>query len=159
MPNWCSNNLTLEHTDSAMIDRVETAVSAGKLLSEFIPIPAAQADDWYDWNVANWGTKWDVGDEYAVVSRTANTIELCFDSAWAPSVVAYRLLREQGFTVEAFYYESGMSFCGKFDESGDNCYEYGGMSAEEVRAAIPEDLDDMYGISEFIEHWDEDNAS
>ena len=39
MPNWCNNNLTLTHSDPAMIQRAVTAYQEGKLLQEFIPCP------------------------------------------------------------------------------------------------------------------------
>lgn len=39
MPNWCNNNLTLEHDDPAMITRAKEALDRGEFLQEFIPVP------------------------------------------------------------------------------------------------------------------------
>jgi len=151
MPNWCSNTLVLTHDDPAMIDRAEAAVKEGKLLQEFVPRPADQEENWYEWNVANWGTKWDVGDEHSVADKETNTIHLSFESAWAPPTKAYETLQELGFTVNATYYEPGMCFAGVFNEDGDDYYEYGDMSAQEVRDTLPSDLDQEYGISDYLE--------
>jgi hypothetical protein len=93
MPNWCNNYLELEHEDPAMIERAKKAFAEGKLLEEFVPVPAdlhivagrvGDATDpkqieleaqeeanrlrhgyatWYDYCVNEWGTKWDVGGD------------------------------------------------------------------------------------------------
>lgn len=157
MPNWCANNLTLEHSDPQMIDRVEAAVKEGKFLNTFVPRPEDQEEDWYNWNVTNWGTKWDVGDEHSVHEKSPNSITLSFDSAWAPPTAAYTIFEELGFTVTATYYEPGMAFCGRFIEGCDDYYEYGGLSADEVRDTIPSELDEEYGISDYIEEWESEN--
>ena len=176
MPNWCSNGITLRHADPAMIDRV----IAGKegLLQEFLPCPEELLkavvnfetneamvakygfSSWYDWSIANWGTKWDFALEN-VERADANTVTAAFDSAWAPPVEAYRQLCALGFEIEAMYYEPGMGFVGKFtgDESycDDECFEYHGQTSETVRDYIGEELDDYFGISESMADWEAEN--
>ena len=49
-----------------------------------------------------------------------------------------------------------MCFAGKYDESGDNCYEFSNMSSDEVRDMLPEDLDDMFGISECMAEYEDE---
>lgn len=186
MPNWCNNGITLRHADPAMIDRVIKGKDG--LLMEFIPTPqelidtvagfvgedkeaahlAQQADniekhgfkDWYDWNVATWGTKWDFSLEN-VERADANTVTAAFDSAWAPPIDAYVKLCALGFEIEAMYYEPGMAFVGKFvgdaDEHWDDCIEYSGATADTVRELIGEELDDYFGISEEMAQYDEEN--
>jgi hypothetical protein len=121
MPNWCNNSITLEHKDSAMVQRAYDALKRGEFLQEFIPCPQALRDtvagfmgedkraaheaqmadniekhgykDWYDWQVANWGTKWDVGgDDGLMQMLSPNTLQASFESAWAPPVNAYERL-------------------------------------------------------------------
>jgi hypothetical protein len=44
MPNWCNNNIELAHKDPAMLERAKTAFVDGRLLDEFIPLPAELKD-------------------------------------------------------------------------------------------------------------------
>ena len=187
MPNWCNNGITISHKDPAMIDRVIKGQEG--LLMEFIPTPkelvetvagfmgedkraaheAQQAaniakygyKDWYDWNVANWGTKWDFSLEN--VDRVdEHTVKAAFDSAWAPPTEAYAKLCAMGFEIEAYYNEPGMGFVGKWvgDEEDyfDDYYEYDGYNSETVREAIGAELDDYFNISESMAEWEEENA-
>ena len=174
MPNWCNNGITLRHADPQMIQRAAKALQEGKFLQEFIPCPEELLDavanfktnddmvakhgysSWYDFNIANWGTKWDVESDNVEI-EDANTVTAGFDSAWAPPIRAYEQLMEQGFDVVAFYYEPGMVFVGKWDNGNDDCYEYGGATSETVRDMIGEELDDYFGISESMADWEEEN--
>jgi len=182
MPNWCSNGLTLTHKDPAMIDRVIKGKEG--LLQEFIPCPqdltdtvsgyvgdeqealeAKQAANrekygyatWYDHNVAEWGTKWDVSAD-SIERVDANTVQMSFDSAWAPPTNAYEKLMALGFEVEATYYEPGMAFCGRWDNGHDDYFEYGGMTADEIEATLPKELDEEYGISQAVSEWEQEQA-
>ena len=64
MPNWITNELHLEGTekdveallDSIIVDRNnEQSVT----FSNIVPMPESEKDNWYMWNINNWGTKWD----------------------------------------------------------------------------------------------------
>ena len=163
MPNWCNNLVTVHHEDKAEIDRMEQAFARGELLNEFIPCP--NEDDWYAFNVENWGTKWDVGGDGAHCEREDdNTLSLTFDSAWSPPVEAYGVLKEMGFTIEAYYYEPGMQFAGVWIDGVDEFYQDWGDAAGAVDM-LPEELDEMFAISENqaeweaeSEDWDEDEG-
>lgn len=175
MPNWCSNTLTLKHNDPAMIQRAREAFMRGELLQEFIPCPAELLDttaqfgqneqeksnfekygynSWYDFNIANWGTKWDVGGENCEAITTANEISMSFDSAWAPPCTAYQKLMDMGFEVRGSYYEPGMCFAGIWEDGNDDYYDYGSMSAEEIASTLPSELDEEFGISEQAAEWE-----
>jgi hypothetical protein len=141
------NNVTLRHEDSAMIRRAVTAFEDDKLLEEFVPLPD---NTWnYEFCVSNWGTKWDVGGELDMVSE--NIINLSFDSAWSPPIEAFRKMEELGFEVEAFYYEPGMCFCGKYTDGYDDYYELSGQDGDWVRDNIPTEIDEMFAISENLD--------
>ncbi len=186
MPNWCNNGITLRHADPAMIDRVIKGKEG--LLMEFLPTPQDLLDtvagfpgedkreaheaqmkrnidtfgakDWYDWNIANWGTKWDFALEN-IDRQDANTVTAAFDSAWAPPVDAYVKLCALGFEIKAYYYEPGMAFCGVWEGNEedfvDDYREYGGETSETVREAIGDDLDDYFGISEEMRQYEEED--
>ena len=160
MPNWCSNSIKVVATKE-YIEGMAAAFFKGELLNYIHPIDAG--DDWYEANIAGWGTKWDVGGEdfhYDVNECNDGMWEFTasFDSAWSPPVEAYQTLVDKGIFVEAYYYEPGMNFCGRFDEDGDDCYQIEGDS-EWVVANVPEDIDVSMGISESMEVWEEEEET
>ena len=73
------------------------------------------------------------------------------------STEAYKKLEVLGFNVSAMYYEPGMGFCGIYDEFGDDYYEFGGMSSQDMKDLLPQELDAEFGISENQEQWEEEN--
>ena len=113
---------------------------------------------WYDFCVNEWGTKWDVGGEgdQATVD-SPNAIAMNFDSAWAPPVPAMEKFQDLGFKVKLVYWESGMCFCGLFDENGDDYMDYTDMSAKEVAESINPEIDECMCIVENLEMWEEEN--
>jgi hypothetical protein len=184
MPNWCNNTLNIRHEDPAMIERAKAAFADGKFLNEFIPIPeslhivagsvpvdeeeahetqksaniaAHGHKDWYDFCVAEWGTKWDVGGGDASVNDIEGGLMLGFDSAWAPPIAAYEKLMEQGFEILAYYYEPGMAFAGRWEDGCDDYYEYSGMTSDEIADTLPDDLDETFSISEQVAEYEEEN--
>lgn len=184
MPNWCNNGITLRHADPQMIQRV--LLGRANLLQELIPCPQDLIDTvsgfmgkdtpeqaaleakqraniekygystWYEHNVNEWGTKWDIALD-SVENPDANTVTASFESAWSPPIGAYEKLMEMGFEVEAFYYEPGMAFVGKWQDGEDQCYEYGGATSETVRDLIGEELDEYFAISENMAEWEAEN--
>ena len=185
MPNWCNNNLTLEHEDPAMITRARDALLRGEFLNEFIPVPAdlqivagsvgdpvEQAElerktaenveiygygNWYDFCVGEWGTKWDVGCEGSTdVHPDGRMLHTYFDSAWAPPVNAYVKLEELGFKVNAMYYEGGMAYAGAYGDGNDEEINLEGMSADDIEQHYPE-IDEAFGIAESIREYQAEN--
>jgi len=185
MPNWCNNNLTLEHEDPAMITRARDALLRGEFLNEFIPVPAdlqivagsvgdpvEQAElerktaenvekygygNWYDFCVGEWGTKWDVGCEGSTdVHPDGKMLHTYFDSAWSPPINAYSKLEELGFKVNAMYYEGGMAYAGAYGDGNDEEINLEGMSADDIERDHPE-LDECFGISECMREYEAEN--
>ena len=115
---------------------------------------------WYDYCVNEWGTKWDVGgDGYTASDDGPNDTVMVFDSAWAPPTNAMDKFMDLGFRVTLYYYESGMAFAGIYSEDGDDFYEVGGMTSEQVAEELPEELDIKFCISEGIAEWEDDNEN
>lgn len=177
MPNWCMNTLVLRHEDPAMITRAKDAFAEGRFCDEFVPCPQALKDttspnregdagvllekygyaDWYSFNVNEWGTKWDFGSGDGINSFTDNELVVYFDSAWSPPITLMEKLEEQGFDVDLMYNEPGMAFCGRYSDGYDDFYEYGGMSADEIDAEIPEDINEAFCIAEHQRDWEAEN--
>lgn len=185
MPNWCSNHITVRGTNSAEIQRLAKALSEGEFCHAVIPTPKDLTDtvsgfmgedkraeheaqmarnielyghkDWYSFQTANWGTKWDVSCDSVEIDDDGLGFSGTFDSAWAPPIGVAEALVEQGFEVTLYYYEPGMGYCGKFEDGSDDYYEYSGENSATVRAAIGDELDDMFGISESMAEYEAEN--
>ena len=114
---------------------------------------------WYDYCVNEWGTKWDVGGEGDQASQDSPTdIRMNFDSAWAPPIAAMEKFQDLGFKVKLVYWESGMCYCGLFDENGDDYLDYSDMTADEVDKVINDEVDECMCIVENLREWEEENA-
>jgi len=114
---------------------------------------------WYDFCVNEWGTKWDVDAiETIELEGDVDHVTFGFDSAWSPPTGAMEHLMDKGFRVVLYYYEPGMAFCGIWDNGDDDCYDITSMSSSHVVDAIPEALDEMFGISEAIAEYEQEEA-
>jgi len=183
MPNWCNNHISITHADPAMIDKIVEGQDKG-ILQTIMPCPVELLDDdmttwshgpeqavrdkkkaelkakfghesWYDWNIANWGTKWDLCEPH-VTRINPNTVEITCDTAWSPPIAAYECITGQGYEVVAHYYEPGMCFAGIWSTAdGDECFSDWGDS-QGAKDMLPESLDDMFGISEGQAEWEEE---
>ena len=185
MPNWCNNTVSIAHQDPEKLRALVAAINEGKFCNHVIPTPEDLnivagrvgddtdpdqqelerrqkenlekygAKDWYDFQTSNWGTKWDV-DAYETVEFDPQGVTFGFDSAWSPPMGVYDALVEQGFSVTAYYYEPGMAYVGKYEDGCDECYDYSGHNSRTVVDAIGEELDEMFGISESMAEYEED---
>lgn len=71
------------------------------------------ADGWYDWDCANWGTKWDVDDEdisyddidWAIENNT--DVDFGFNTAWAPPIPIFERMAEMGIEFDVSCEEPG----------------------------------------------------
>jgi hypothetical protein len=114
---------------------------------------------WYDFCVNEWGTKWDIGgDGMEPHDDGPNRTTLAFDSAWAPPTAAMDKLMDMGFSVRLYYYEPGMCFAGIYDENGDDYYDLGDMTSDQVAEDLPSELDEMFGISETMAEYEAEEA-
>ena len=154
MPNWCSNRVTITSDDVELLRTVKLAaekcVKEG-FFNEFVPRPQSAEDNWYEWNVSNWGTKWDTGVD--IVESGDDFIVLSFDTAWGPPQGFYENLVEMGYDVVAYYYEPGMAFAGIFDNGNVDHYSEWGDS-ETAAEMLPPELDEMFYISETMREFE-----
>jgi len=186
MPNWCNNTITIRGDANKLKSIWDTAQKQQGLLAALVPQPedmfhgnlgeAERAEcvekgipNWYDWNVSNWGTKWDVGLEgleYTVLEDGSAEISGWFDSAWSPPIEALNTFSEanEDLSVECFYLETGMCFVGCWDsDGGDDYYEYDACNSNNVRDVIPDylvsefDLENM--LAEYEEEEDEEDLT
>jgi hypothetical protein len=102
------------------------------------------ADNWYDWQVMNWGVKWDVNATLS--SEDENVLKYWFDSAWCPPLEWLRavgkLYPELEFTLD--YEESGCQFEGTMYAHGDEFWdeerEYSKVWCDECQEEVEKNL-------------------
>ena len=142
MPNWCENRVDIFGDPDDIKAFRKEAIKDGKFqFANLIPRPAGldipsgyfgdskkqkdmekkQAEnikkyrhkDWYDWNCANWGTKWDV-EATEGNPDDDELVQLNFDTAWSPAEEVCSHIRDKfpNLDVTWFYDEPGMAFAG-----------------------------------------------
>jgi hypothetical protein len=163
MPNWCANNAEFHNDDVAEVAKLEAHLKfldenksnnniESGLFAFFRPRPAEEEENWYDWNISNWGTKWEASI-YSWEKVNDNCITLNFDTAWAPPTIFYDFVAQNTeWYVTATYWEPGMGFVGSNIAGQDDCYEY--SNAEDVEN-IPEELIDEYNLRDQFEDEEE----
>ena len=179
MPNWCNNTITIRGSADKLKAIWDTAQKQDGLLAALVPQPedmfhgnlgeTERAEcvekgipNWYDWNVSNWGTKWDVGIEgleYTVLEDGSAEISGWFDSAWSPPIDALSTFSEanEDCSVECYYLESGMCFVGFWDSDGaDDHYEYDNCTSANVRDFIPDYLVSEFDLDNMLAEWEDE---
>ena len=140
MPNWCTNHIDL----SGDLTKFKAWLGDEKLtLNKIDPLPEALAsvngvapdktddekmalrkehgaDNWYDWRVQNWGTKWDIELDFEDGLDDGIIININFDSAWAPPQAAISTLAAMfpEMNITHAYLEEGVGFVGKDEYIG-----------------------------------------
>jgi hypothetical protein len=170
MPNWCDGEVDIYGTSQDLkailaqagrgTYKVETdwdkEAQKYKNVSEhpnvfsfenFHPTPPEllEGEGWYNWRIANWGTKWDLAQgELSFTEIVPNDdpakpfdwrIGLGFQTAWSPALDLFEKISEQypEVYIEYRYIEEGMSFF------GITTFE-GGSAEEDTRNITTEDL-------------------
>lgn len=83
-----------------------------------LPKISSQPDWWYNWNVKNWGTKWnclEVWHDRADGDKVDGRTSYNFDTAWSPAEPVVAALAEKFPTLSIVhrYCEGGMGFAGQ----------------------------------------------
>jgi hypothetical protein len=73
------------------------------------------ASDWYEWQTAHWGAKWDIAGEVQLVESAPGRVEVRFDTAWAPPTewLAFVANAHPTLTFTLDYEEPGMVVKGR----------------------------------------------
>jgi hypothetical protein len=153
MPNWCSNRATI--TGPAPVIAEITAIlndPEGDLLNWMVPRPKTEDENWYEWNVNNWGCKWSISDVYFENPAEEDSIEFSFCTAWGPPEAAFETWaindgRVQ-FTLE--YWEPGVGFVGSLNYDGEFIDQnYVDFNSDPAR--YKEIASDVWGYEEYEE--------
>ena len=196
MPNWCNNSINISGSTETIKTLWDEANKEGSgLLDAMKPMPKeldgttsptpqeGQAgykgpqpkidgfDNWYDWRVKNWGTKWDIdpkeGLEFTDNGDGTAQISGWFESAWAPPIQAYDTFLDDmdGCSLTADYHEPGMDFAGFYDNGDDQYMEGLGEWCESVvkgtcslddTPELFQTLDDTFELVENARDWIEE---
>lgn len=70
-------------------------------------------DNWYDWNVHNWGTKW--GMYHAEVYNDGKTCEVRYTTAWSPLSVEILEKLHEVFGITYYEWEEEQGYGQAFD--------------------------------------------
>lgn len=149
MPNWVSNTITAIGESVSDIDELIAQVSRPvprggdgdtalvyeetdfsfwnvkapepEIWEDYFSISDNKApeNNWYNWNCAHWGTKWDASE--TSVWREGNSVSFSFETAWAPVEEIVRLLSLQFRHLSfAYEYEEEQGWGGKMNfEAGE----------------------------------------
>ena len=124
MPNWCSNTITIRGSKENirrikdMMESIENK-SESNVFQTLVGYPdhmteGEYQEKWYDTNVTNWGTKWDVSYDDSCPQFSDEEIVLIPDTAWSPPIGFGTILAKlYQVDVELYYTEPGCDFCGK----------------------------------------------
>ena len=142
MPNHCHNRVTFYSEDTTVIQRLYKIFKSDNIFTQFIPepdwkntpneagelpiqpdkdsmyppqFPDGTTDDrWYNWRLANWGTKWDAYEVEIDDSEMHYGFEVSFDTAWSPPEEICYAIKEQfdDVSVSWFFDEPGMEVAG-----------------------------------------------
>ena len=181
MPNWCNNTITLTGPKEKITAIYAKAKEDNALLQQLKPMPDALEgttspapkegkvqplvdgfDNWYDWRVQNWGSKWDVDADNLELSEDGTTIEGWFDSAWAPPIHAfeYFLTDNEDCSIKSYYYEGGMDFAGLWEDFADAEVTPSEFTADEMETpsmGLIYDLNENFNFSEAVREYEEES--
>ena len=126
MPNWCWNHLEVSGDEKQLQEFVEKSMNAHKE-TEFSfegTLPRGDREDWYNWSLDNWGTKWDAY-EPNIDHNDINYFAVSFESAWSPPTTWIKNIMKDfpglQFTLE--YEEPGMCFGGRLLAQHDKLWD------------------------------------
>jgi hypothetical protein len=146
MPNWCLNTVIVTNPNPAKIQALKDSLNKDIFFDHILPL-----GEWdYTKAIKTWGTKWEASNLSWMQFDNKNQIEISFESAWCPPEEVYNAMIANGWTVEAYFFEPGMGFVGKYGTDSDGLYE----DYYEMDDAIPARLVEMFNIQDMYEDSD-----
>ena len=117
MPNWCNNELKIYGDDKQLKKFIKKAKGTKKdksdlVMNNLLPLPKEKDGDWDDWQVKNWGTKWDI--EATLAFEDEGIAEYYFNSAWSPPIQFFENISKKypDLVFVLKYDEAGAGFTG-----------------------------------------------
>ena len=111
-PDW--NNIQNEYGALPLVEVHKDA--DGKVIFQTTSFPKSGKQDsrWYDWNIANWDTKWDIAGGVEIDDYDTEQIEINFNTAWSPPEAICRKLKDMfpDLSISWFFDEPGMEVAG-----------------------------------------------
>lgn len=86
--------------------------------NQVIPRPLSEEENWYNWNLKNWGTKWDASPECFDVTEIKNengmySFAISLQTAWSPPLAfVITLCKQLNVSASLDYIEGGFNFVG-----------------------------------------------
>jgi hypothetical protein len=158
MPNYCENTLDIiglsnesYHELISKYTKQEGKEERTLVFDKIIPTPKNKKgepeNDWYEFRVGNWGTKWEP-NTYCWQCDDHTAIGIGMDTAWTPPLGIIRKLSEL-FPEAEFrisYVEPGCCFMGEEHFSnGEQTYQMYSEDLDKIKEQYPEyweDIDD-----------------
>lgn len=89
-------------------------------------------EEWYEWCIENWGTKWDIADASILSHEDDDELEIVFNTAWSPPTTALDFWKTTNTYLPTTlkYIEHGCRIQGTWEDGEhdndlyeDNCWE------------------------------------
>jgi hypothetical protein len=123
VPNWCDCELDIIGSRQERQRFARKAVNAEDRtvlidFNNFVPVPKEldESGNTRDWCIANWGTKWNLGDDTNIDIDTDSFTIYHFMTAWTPPRPVVLAMSKQFPTLrfDLSFWESGVCFQGEY---------------------------------------------
>jgi len=130
MPNWVYNSVTItatpercEEIKKTLAQRDDQGKEQALSFQNIVPRPADEPD-WYNWNIANWDTKWDACEPH--LDENGNgTLRYTFSTAWSPPMAVIEAFATKNDDVDIeYHYEEEQGWGGSLTISKGTLIEH-----------------------------------
>lgn len=119
MPNYCYNYIIISSDEGESFEKfkktLNTADATGNVVEfsfhQTVPRPESEGENWYNWNIGNWGTKWDAC--WPTVEIADDEVIITCETAWEPPIQWARFAAENfNLCIRIEYEEPNNAFQG-----------------------------------------------